>query len=122
MDRLELIPLMARVQSGMVALARPINGDDVTGVVTFAAGESVIYVTDIFTVFSLPGKPVYATVTVITFVAGVKVMSVTDIIISFLIPGEIVHADIKFVRFAACVSVIFVTDMLKVTVHSRETV
>ena len=53
-DKLELIPLMARVQSGMVALARPMNGDDVTGVVTFAAGESVIYDTDMLKTYLLP--------------------------------------------------------------------
>ena len=60
-DKLELIPLMARVQSGMVALARPMNGDDVTGVVTFTAGESVIYVTDMIMLSLLPGKTVHAT-------------------------------------------------------------
>ena len=44
-DKLELIPLRASVQPGMVALARPKNGDAVT-VVMSVAGASVIYVTD----------------------------------------------------------------------------
>ena len=50
-DKLELIPLIARVQSGMVALARPMNGDAVTDM--FSAGESVMYVIDILRMSSL---------------------------------------------------------------------
>ena len=50
-DKLELIPLMAKVQSGMVALARPMNGDAVT-VVMFTAGASVTYVADMMLRYS----------------------------------------------------------------------